>query len=181
MACSDAVGSRETDDSCLCVLRDPWDSGAVVLGVGGDVDGGVAIHLDWRLSADDPLALLRDGQFRLHELAVDEGETVRIDCYPRTSGFISHTRVQSAVEGPRDFTLFWTAVPYRTEWRYTVASPKLIALDAGHSCQNLYLACEAIGFGTCEIGAYDQEKCDAFLGVDGEDELTVYAAPVGKV
>ena len=78
-------------------------------------------------------------------------------------------------------TLFWTAIPYRTEWRYTVASPKLIALDAGHSCQNLYLACEAIGCGTCAIGAYDQAKCDAFLGVDGMDELTVYAAPVGKV
>ncbi len=78
-------------------------------------------------------------------------------------------------------TLFWTAVPYRMEWRYTVASPKLIALDAGHSCQNLYLACEATGCGTCAIGAYDQAKCDALLGVDGTDELTVYAAPVGKV
>jgi SagB-type dehydrogenase family enzyme len=78
-------------------------------------------------------------------------------------------------------TLFWTAIPYRTEWRYTVASHKLIALDAGHSCQNLYLACEAVGCGTCAIGAYDQVKCDALLGVDGTDELTVYAAPVGKV
>ena len=78
-------------------------------------------------------------------------------------------------------TLFWTAIPYRTEWRYTVASPKLIALDAGHSCQNLYLACEALGCGTCAIGACDQEKCDTLLGVDGVDELTVYAAPVGKV
>lgn len=78
-------------------------------------------------------------------------------------------------------TLFWTAVPYRMEWRYTVKSPKLIALDAGHSCQNLYLACEAIGCGTCAVGAYDQALCDSLLGIDGEDELTVYAAPVGKV
>lgn len=78
-------------------------------------------------------------------------------------------------------TLFWTAIPYRTEWSYTVASHKLIALDAGHSCQNLYLACEAVGCGTCAIGAYDQEKCDRLLGVDGVDELTVYAAPIGKV
>ena len=78
-------------------------------------------------------------------------------------------------------TLFWTAIPYRMEWRYTVASQKFIALDAGHSCQNLYLACEAVGCGTCAIGAYDQEKCDKLLGVDGVDELTVYAAPIGKV
>jgi SagB-type dehydrogenase family enzyme len=74
----------------------------------------------------------------------------------------------------------WTAVPYRTEWRYPVVAGKIIALDAGHVCQNLYLACESIGCGTCAIGAYDQEKLDAFLGVDGEEELAVYAAPVGR-
>jgi SagB-type dehydrogenase family enzyme len=75
----------------------------------------------------------------------------------------------------------WTALPYRTEWRYTFLSPKLIAQDSGHLCQNLYLACEAIGTGTCAIGAYDQRKMDAALGVDGEDEFTVYVAPVGKI
>lgn len=74
----------------------------------------------------------------------------------------------------------WTAVPYRMEWRYTVASHKILALDAGHVCQNLYLACESIGCGTCAIGAYDQGKMDAFLGVDGNEELAVYAAPVGR-
>jgi len=75
----------------------------------------------------------------------------------------------------------WTAVPYRMEWRHTVAAHKLIALDAGHACQNLYLACEAIGCGTCAIGAYEQDGLDSALGVDGSDELAVYAAPVGRV
>lgn len=75
----------------------------------------------------------------------------------------------------------WTAVPYRTHWRYPGRMPKLVALDAGHLCQNLYLACAAIDGGTCAIGAYDQGKCDALLGVDGETELMVYAAPVGKI
>jgi SagB-type dehydrogenase family enzyme len=75
----------------------------------------------------------------------------------------------------------WTAVPYRTEWRYTFLSPKMIAQDSGHLCQNLYLACESIGAGTCAIGAYDQDKIDPILGVDGKDEFTVYVAPVGKV
>jgi len=74
---------------------------------------------------------------------------------------------------------YWTAIPYRMVWRYEVASAKLIALDAGHVCQNLYLACEAVGAGTCAIGAYDQALCDEFVGVDGREELTVYAAPVG--
>ncbi|MBC7220614.1 SagB/ThcOx family dehydrogenase [Candidatus Bipolaricaulota bacterium] len=75
----------------------------------------------------------------------------------------------------------WTVIPYRTEWRYSVVSHKVIAIDAGHMCQNLYLACEAIGAGTCGVGAYHQEKMDALLGVDGKDEFTIYVAPVGKV
>lgn len=77
--------------------------------------------------------------------------------------------------------LMWTVIPYRTEWRYSFISPKIIALDAGHVCQNLYLACEAIGAGTCAIGAYNQGMMDELLGVDGEDEFTIYVAPVGKI
>jgi len=78
-------------------------------------------------------------------------------------------------------TFIWTAIPARTEWRYAEASYKVIALDAGHVCQNLYLACEAIGAGTCAIAAYRQDQMDALLGVDGDEEFTVYLAPVGKV
>ena len=75
----------------------------------------------------------------------------------------------------------WTTIPYRTEWRYSLIAPKIIAIDAGHMCQNLYLASESIGAGTCGIGAYSQVKVDALLGVDGYDELTIYIAPVGKI
>lgn len=75
----------------------------------------------------------------------------------------------------------WTTIPYRTEWRYSVLSPKIIALDAGHLCENLYLAAESIGAGTCGIGAYFQEEMDQLLGIDGEEEFTIYAAPVGKI
>jgi SagB-type dehydrogenase family enzyme len=74
----------------------------------------------------------------------------------------------------------WVAIPYRAEWRYSVIAHKGIAVEAGHICQNLYLACEAIGAGTCAILAYDQKAMDALIGVDGEDEFTVYLAPVGK-
>lgn len=74
----------------------------------------------------------------------------------------------------------WTTIPYRMEWRYADASAKIIAIDIGHVCQNLYLACEAIQCGTCGIGAYHQELMDAFLKVDGEDEFSIYMAPVGK-
>ena len=77
-------------------------------------------------------------------------------------------------------TFFWTTIPARMEWRYDLAAHKVIAVDAGHVCQNLYLACEGMGAGTCAIAAYDQEACDRLLGVDGDEEFTVYVAPVGK-
>jgi len=58
---------------------------------------------------------------------------------------------------------------------------KVIALDAGHVCQNLYLAVAAIGAGTCAVAAYHHDMMDELLGVDGQDEFTLYLAPVGKV
>ncbi|MDF2881488.1 MAG: nitroreductase [Clostridiaceae bacterium] len=77
-------------------------------------------------------------------------------------------------------TFIWSVVPYRMEWRYNIASYKLICLDAGHLCENLYLASESIGVGTCAIAAYDQEKIDKLLHLDGADEFCIYLAPVGK-
>ncbi len=78
-------------------------------------------------------------------------------------------------------TFAWTVLPYRMEWRYDLAAHRVIAIDVGHVCQNLYLACEAIHAGTCAIAAYHQEKMDALLQIDGENEFTLYLAPVGKV
>ncbi len=78
-------------------------------------------------------------------------------------------------------TFIWTAIPYRMEWRYGLAAHRVIAMDVGHVCQNLYLACEAIGAGTCAIAAYDQEALDRFLRIDGEEEFAIYMASVGKI
>jgi SagB-type dehydrogenase family enzyme len=78
-------------------------------------------------------------------------------------------------------TFFWTVIPARSEWRYDMAAHKVIAIDVGHVGQNLYLACQSIGAGTCAIAAYDQTTCDELLGVDGTEEFTIYTAPVGKV
>lgn len=74
----------------------------------------------------------------------------------------------------------WTTVPYRMEWRYLQAAHRVILLDAGHVCQNLYLACEAIQAGTCAVAAYDQELMDELIRVDGQEQFTLYLAPVGK-
>jgi hypothetical protein len=54
----------------------------------------------------------------------------------------------------------------------TQPAAKVIALDAGHVCQKLYLA--------CAVAAYDQQAMDHILKVDGKDEFTIYLASVGK-
>ncbi len=83
--------------------------------------------------------------------------------------------------GKAPVTFIWTTIPYRMEWRYDIAAHKVIALDAGHVCQNLYLASAAINAGTCAVAAYHQQLMDDLLGVDGENEFTLYLAPVGKI
>ena len=75
----------------------------------------------------------------------------------------------------------WTVVPYRNEWRYIFTSAREMAMDIGHYCENLYLAAESIGAGTCGVASYEQSLLDDMLGVDGEDEFTIYIAPVGKI
>ncbi len=76
-------------------------------------------------------------------------------------------------------TFVWTALPYRMEWRYGLAAHKVIAIDVGHVCQNLYLACEAVGAGVCAMAAYDQGAMDRLLRIDGDEEFAVYLASVG--
>ncbi|MFX0069491.1 MAG: SagB/ThcOx family dehydrogenase [Candidatus Hermodarchaeota archaeon] len=98
----------------------------------------------------------------------------------RTEGEISSIFNKTLV-AKAPIVFIWTAIPYRTEWRYGDFSYKTIVQETGHVCQNLYLASEAIGAGCCAVGAYNQEIIDEFLGVDGEDEFTVYTARVGKI
>ena len=109
-----------------------------------------------------------------HQLVVeykDEGVAKKIG--PATLG---QNWISSAAA-----VFIWAAIPYRMEWRYGPAAHRVILIDAGHVCQNLYLACEAIGAGTCAVAAYDQELMDQLLGVDGKDEFVIYLAPVGKM
>ncbi len=146
-----------------CALRNVPSAGArhaleTYLGV-AHVDGLPAglyrfLPFDWQLAQLSP-----DTNF---------GEQLAKACFDQ--GFVA----QAAV------TFAWTAIPARMEWRYGAAAHKVIAIDAGHLAQNLYLACESIGAGTCAIAAYDQQATDAVLGVDGEEEFAIYLAPVGK-
>ncbi len=77
-------------------------------------------------------------------------------------------------------TFAWTAVIERARWKYQQRGYRYIYLDAGHACQNLYLACEVLGLNCCAIGAVDDDVMNRLLGVDGGEEFIIYLACVGK-
>lgn len=100
---------------------------------------------------------------------------------PMLAEKISIAALGQSYPGKSAVTFVWSALPYRMEWRYGTAAHKVIALDAGHVCQNLYLACEAIDSGTCAMAAYDQDEMDELFGLDGVEEFVIYLASVGKI
>jgi len=73
-----------------------------------------------------------------------------------------------------------TAIPYRSEYKYSFTAHKMIAIEAGHAGQNLSLAAEVINAGACCLAAYNQDLLDEFLQVDGEEEFATYAITIGK-
>ncbi len=77
-------------------------------------------------------------------------------------------------------TFLWVAVAERMVWRYVERGYRYLHLDAGHVCQNLYLAAEAIDCGVCAIAAYDDEMLNSALGLDGRDLFVIYLASLGK-
>jgi SagB-type dehydrogenase family enzyme len=93
---------------------------------------------------------------------------------------LTEASVGQSFVGKAPVVFIWSCKPYLGEWRYMGESHKVMLLDAGHVCQNLYLSAEALGLGTVGIGTYSQKLIDKLLQLDGEEEFVVYFAPVGK-
>ena len=77
-------------------------------------------------------------------------------------------------------TFFWWADMPRMAYRYGERGYRYIHLDAGHICQNLYLAAESIHCGACAIAAFDDDSLNTTLQLDGKEHFVVYICPVGK-
>ena len=120
-----------------------------------------------------------------HYLALED-KLERLGCRANQADQLTFALAGQEFAGHAPVCLVWTAVPYRSEWRYDSHGHKDILLDAGHSCQNVYLACEELGLGCCALAAYDQEAMDELLGLptevtdSKEAEFAVYACCVGR-
>jgi SagB-type dehydrogenase family enzyme len=77
-------------------------------------------------------------------------------------------------------TFIWVSVLERMTWRYSERSYRYLFLDAGHVCQNLYLAAEQLHCGVCAIAAFDDDEVNKLLGLDGQRMFATYLASLGK-
>jgi SagB-type dehydrogenase family enzyme len=77
-------------------------------------------------------------------------------------------------------TFIWVAILERMKNRYGERGYRYLHLDAGHICQNLYLAAEVIRCGVCAVCAFDDDAMNASLGLDGADQFAVYLGTLGR-
>lgn len=75
--------------------------------------------------------------------------------------------------------LVYTAVFERNTKRYGQRGKnRYVPMDIGHSAENVYLQVEALGLGTCAIGAFDDDKVTQLLNLPPNEE-PMYLMPVG--
>jgi SagB-type dehydrogenase family enzyme len=55
---------------------------------------------------------------------------------------------------------------------------RYVCMDLGHSGENVYLQCGALGLGTCAVGAFDDAAVHSVIGMTDEEEA-LYVMPVG--
>jgi SagB-type dehydrogenase family enzyme len=116
----------------------------------------------------------------LYRFAASKHALLKLDSPAEIRNLIHLACGQQAQVYNSAVTFIWVAVLERMAWRYVERGMRYLHLDAGHVCQNLYLAAEAIDCGVCAIAAYNDESLNAALEIDGENLFTIYLGTVGK-
>jgi len=75
-------------------------------------------------------------------------------------------------------SLVITALTSRTAARYGERAERYCYMEAGHACQNTYLAATDLGIGTVEVGAFLDKRVALLLGLD-QDEIPLNVMPIG--
>jgi SagB-type dehydrogenase family enzyme len=73
----------------------------------------------------------------------------------------------------------FAAVYERTTGRYGQRGRRYVHMDAGHAGQNVCLQAEALHLGTVVVGAFDDRRVRAVLGLpEGQEPLSIM--PIGR-
>lgn len=109
-----------------------------------------------------------------------EHKLLRVDLGDNLNARITRGSMNQEHVARSAVTFMWVAITARMTWRYGERGYRYLHLDAGHVCQNLYLAAEVTRCGVCAIAAFDDDAMNAALQLDGEDAWVIYMASVGK-
>ena len=74
----------------------------------------------------------------------------------------------------------WSAIFQRSKWKYLQRAYRYIFLDAAHIAQNLALAAEGLGLGSCQIGALYDDYLNELMEFDISEESVIYLSSVGR-
>jgi SagB-type dehydrogenase family enzyme len=116
----------------------------------------------------------------LYRYAAFEHKLAEVDLEPDIVDKIVAGCLGQGFVGNSAVTFIWVADVERMKWRYDLRGYRYLHLDAGHVCQNLYLAAEAIDAGACAIAAFDDDEINQVLGLDGIKQFVIYVAAAGK-
>lgn len=116
----------------------------------------------------------------LYRFAASQHALLKLDAPEDIRDEITHACWDQSQVANSAATFIWVAVVERMCWRYVERGYRYLHLDAGHVCQNLYLAAEAINCGVCAIAAYDDNLLNEALDLDGENLFAIYLGTVGK-
>jgi SagB-type dehydrogenase family enzyme len=83
------------------------------------------------------------------------------------------------IVGGSAVTWFVTLVAWRTRFKYGPRGYRFALLEAGHLAQNLLLTATALGLAAVPLGGFYDGRADAYLGVDGVHEATIYTLTAG--
>jgi SagB-type dehydrogenase family enzyme len=78
-------------------------------------------------------------------------------------------------------TVIYTAIFSRMTDRYGARGrERYVWIDLGHSAQNIYLQAEALGLGTCAIGAFNDHAVSRVMQLPVIEE-PLYLMPIGYI
>ena len=116
----------------------------------------------------------------LYRFAASEHALVNLEFAADINEQVTHACTDQSQVRTSAATFIWVAVTERMTWRYSQRGYRYLYLDAGHVCQNLYLAAEQISCGVCAIAAFDDDCLNSVLKLDGESLFAIYVASLGK-
>jgi SagB-type dehydrogenase family enzyme len=72
------------------------------------------------------------------------------------------------------------AVAERTTDIYGERGLMYVYMEAGHISENIYLQCVSLGLAVVAVGAFYESDVDALIGLDGEQETSIYVNCIGR-